>query len=309
MRVRAVFLDGTGRLRTVWRMLLFIVTVGIVALAVPLAVVLGASVLLPPVAHEAMEVQPLLVLLLVGPPLTAAALGVVFLFRILVDRRDVLSVGLCRPEGLSPVSPLAGVLFGLAATGLPVCALLAAGVLRVEGVAVSFVTVAAVPALAFGAFSEELIARGYLLRNMLDVRRPVLGVLVTALIFALAHLPNPHFLESPLGGANIFLAGVALGLAYMASGDLWFPTALHFGWNAAEGILFGLPISGIPAVGLVRTTPAEGVNPLLTGGDFGLEGSALATISTLVLIAALLALVRRRRGGDEPALTGPPDNS
>jgi hypothetical protein len=219
----------------------------------------------------------------------------------LLDRRGVASIGLGRPPSGRGVSPAAGVALGLLAAGTPLLALLAAGALRVEGAGLSLMTFAAVPALLLGAVNEELIFRGYLLRNMLDVGRPVWGVLLSSVLFALAHVYNPHFLQSPLAGINILLSGVALGLAYVAAGNLWFPTALHFGWNAAQAIVFGAPTSGYAMPGIVRLGPAAGASDLLTGGEFGLEGSAPATVAIVLLILVLLAIVNHRRRAARPA--------
>jgi membrane protease YdiL (CAAX protease family) len=308
LSIRRVFGDGTGRLRTVWRVLVFLVAEGVVALAVGVALGVALAVMLPSV-HAAQADEPVLSMLIGGPFLAVSSLGVVFLCRMLLDRRDVASIGLGRPPAGCAASPVGGVVLGLLAAGTPLLALVASGVLRIEGIAVSWVTLAAVPALVMSAFYEELIFRGYLLRNMMDVGRPVWGVLLTSLLFALAHVPNPHFLDSPLAGVNILLSGIALGLAYAATGNLWFATALHFGWNAAQALLFGAATSGYPMPGILRLSPAGGAPDLLTGGEFGLEGSAAATVAIVVLILVLLAILNgRRRLGDHTgqALTGAP---
>ena len=56
---------------------------------------------------------------------------------------------------------------------------------------------------------------------------------------------NPNAWSSPLIGVNLFGAGVLLALAYMLSGNIWFPTVVHFAWNFAQGVLLGIPVSGI----------------------------------------------------------------
>jgi hypothetical protein len=294
-------------------MALFVIAEAVVVLAVSLALQLGVAALLSAEAYAALAEQPMLWMLVSGPFLVVASMGVVFLFRLLVDRREATSLGLGRPGRGWAASPAAGILVGLGAAGAPIVLLLALGFLQSDGVGLSLLTVAALPALILGAFNEELVFRGYLLRNMLDVGRPVWGVVVTSLLFALPHAANPHFFDNPLCGANIFLSGVALGLAYILAENVWFPTALHFGWNAAQGLLFGVSVSGYPVSGVLRLSPAVGAPLLLTGGEFGLEGSVLGTLATVVLILALGAAVGRRRHrerqGVEPALTGTPCNS
>ena len=73
----------------------------------------------------------------------------------------------------------------------------------------------------------------------------VLGIFVSSLIFWLFHALNPAVWTTPLAGVNLFGAGIVLALAYLASGNVWFPTAMHFAWNAVQGILFELPVSGV----------------------------------------------------------------
>ena len=65
----------------------------------------------------------------------------------------------------------------------------------------------------------------------------------------------------------------------------------HFAWNAIEGVL-GIPVSGHSAPGLF-TVEVNGA-ALLTGGDFGLEGSIVpVVISLLISIPMLIGRYRR----------------
>jgi membrane protease YdiL (CAAX protease family) len=310
LSIRRVFGDGTGRLRTIWRMLLFIVVEALVVVGLQVGFTL-ALLLLGPGAVAAFTGRPVAAMLAVGPVWVVANLGVVFLFRMLVDRRDVASIGLGRPPAGKLSSPLAGLVLGLAAAGVPLLLLLAAGAMRIDGLGAGLATLIVVPAMALGAFNEELIVRGYLLRNMMDVGRPAWGVLVTSVIFVLPHAANPHFLDSPLPAVNILLSGIALAMAYMVTGNLWFPTALHFGWNAAQAVVFGAEVSGLPMPGILRLEPAEGASALLTGGRFGLEGSLPATAATGFLILLLLLMLRKSRihGQAVQALTDTPANT
>lgn len=74
--------------------------------------------------------------------------------------------------------------------------------------------------------------------------------------------------------------------------NLWFAMGMHFSWNSLEGLL-GLPISGHPANGLF-TVNVNGA-ALLTGGDFGLEGSIVTVlISLLISIPMLIGAARNQ---------------
>ena len=63
---------------------------------------------------------------------------------------------------------------------------------------------------------------------------------------------------------------------------MWFPIALHFSWNFFQGPIFGFEVSGIELNSLIvqEITGSD----LLTGGDFGLEGSALLSVLLLLSI-------------------------
>jgi len=60
---------------------------------------------------------------------------------------------------------------------------------------------------------------------------------------------------------------------------------------------FGFAVSGQETVGTILVDlEAEG-HPLLTGGDYGLEGSLIATVVLLLGIAVVL-MTRRNQGKD-----------
>ena len=98
-------------------------------------------------------------------------------------------------------------------------------------------------------------------------------------------------------------AGVILALAYIISGNIWFPTALHFGWNFAQGVLLSIPVSGLAIDGFFRLQASPSAPQYLTGGEFGLEASAATTLVELVMIALLVAVAARR--ARQPAAGGP----
>ncbi|MGH9801834.1 MAG: lysostaphin resistance A-like protein [Blastocatellia bacterium] len=132
-----------------------------------------------------------------------------------------------------------------------------------------------------GAF-EELVYRGYAFQTLLRGVPPAVPILFLSVFFALGHWNNPS--RTLFSIANTVLAGVWLAAAYLKTRSLWFPTALHFGWNWTMGAVFGLPVSGlfIPQHPVMVST-AEA--PLwLTGGSYGPEGGAAATIIVIVSI-------------------------
>lgn len=74
---------------------------------------------------------------------------------------------------------------------------------------------------------EELFFRGFL--------QPRLGILLTSVIFALAHLNYGSVSEVVV----VFALSLALGYAYRATGNLWTPVAAHFTFNFVQ-LLIGM---------------------------------------------------------------------
>ncbi len=127
------------------------------------------------------------------------------------------------------------------------------------------------------ALAEELAFRGVPLLALTRAfgRGPAIAGL--AVLFAAAHLENPSV--SILALANIALAGVFLALLFFTPGGLWTSTGAHLGWNLTLAGL-GAPVSGLPlAIPWLGYSPG---GPLwLTGGAFGPEGGAIASLCLL----------------------------
>jgi membrane protease YdiL (CAAX protease family) len=131
------------------------------------------------------------------------------------------------------------------------------------------------------AFAEEALFRGVPLVLLASVFGRGTALVGIAVLFALAHLPNPN--ATPLGLGNIALAGIFLGLAFYTPGGIWTAFGAHLGWNSVLACL-DTPVSGvpfdIPLLDYIAGNPAW-----LTGGAFGPEGGLAATIAlTLAII-------------------------
>ena len=126
-------------------------------------------------------------------------------------------------------------------------------------------------------WQEELYFRGYLLQNLADGLNLGWGVLLSSVIFGLAHLSNPN--ASWMGALGVGVAGLFMAFAYYRTRQLWLPIGLHIGWNFFEGPLLGFPVSGIGTFQLLHNQIDGPI--LLTGGSFGPEAG-------LVLLPALL---------------------
>ena len=131
-----------------------------------------------------------------------------------------------------------------------------------------------------GAFGEELLFRGYLFQTMVEGTGRIIAVVVFACFFGFAHFNNPNVTFFSL--VNVALAGVWLSLAYFKTRTLWFPIALHFSWNFLQNHIFSFPVSGIQFEKYQLGVLKQSGPVWLTGGSFGPEGGALATIMLVV---------------------------
>ena len=137
----------------------------------------------------------------------------------------------------------------------------------------------------FAAAAEEILFRGYPLQTFTRARLAWLGILVTSVPFAVAHLNNPNVIRG-VTFANTVLAGVWLAVAYLRTRSLWLPLGIHWAWNWTMAAVLGLPVSGI-----TRLTPAPLLKTFetgptwLTGGAYGPEGGAACTAALVVSIA------------------------
>ncbi len=139
---------------------------------------------------------------------------------------------------------------------------------------------ASVVIFVIGAFGEELLFRGYLFQTMVEGTGNIIAVVVFASFFGLAHLNNPNVTFFSL--VNVALAGVWLSLAYFKTRTLWFPIALHFSWNFFQNHIFSFPVSGIQFEKFQLGVLTQSGPVWLTGGSFGPEGGALATVMLVV---------------------------
>jgi membrane protease YdiL (CAAX protease family) len=136
------------------------------------------------------------------------------------------------------------------------------------------------------AMAEEALFRGYILRRLQTIIKPVHALVLSSMIFAIFHGFNPGV--SFMALINILLAGWLLGTLYLKSSSLYMPVAFHFAWNAMLGPVLGFPVSGIKLPAILETE-ARG-NILLSGGSFGFEASLVCTV--LLLAISALAYLR-----------------
>ncbi|MET8151442.1 lysostaphin resistance A-like protein [Actinoplanes sp. NPDC049668] len=147
-------------------------------------------------------------------------------------------------------------------------------------------------AMAAVAVTEELLFRGVLFRIIEERTGTWIALLLTGVLFGLMHLLNPD--ASWWGAIAIAIeAGFMLAACYAATRNLWVPIGLHFGWNFAAAGIFSVVVSGNgESKGLLESMTSGPA--LVTGGDFGPEGSLYAVAAGTALTLVFLWLARRR---------------
>lgn len=127
------------------------------------------------------------------------------------------------------------------------------------------------------AVGEEVMNRGFLMGALRRCRNIYVIALVPSVVFGCIHLGNPNV--TLLSVLNIILVGVLFSYMYIRSGNLRMCIGYHFTWNTLQGVVLGMPVSGLDIPGIFTTQFAQ--NNLLNGGMFGIEGGILTTLGTL----------------------------
>lgn len=138
--------------------------------------------------------------------------------------------------------------------------------------------------MALVGYSEEGMVRGYLLQSLAESLGKGWAAFLTAALFATMHLLNPGAgLASTLG---ILVFGLFAAYSIFATGSMWIAMVMHMHWNISEGIIFGLPNSGLSVPYSLWTTKVQGPE-WWTGGNFGPEAGLISTLAILTGAVAL----------------------
>ncbi|HKY29314.1 MAG TPA: type II CAAX endopeptidase family protein [Pyrinomonadaceae bacterium] len=283
MTLRQVFINDAGRLRSGWRLLVFVLTFIAIFFLVTSLVRLAyvVAVIVFPQAALNNNLQNLLFRSI----LLFCTLAAAYICTRWLEDLPWRAIGLSLHSGWLR-ELLIGSVVGIGSMAIAVAIAAAAGGLRFS-ISTASSQVAKTLIVSCGVFIvaalfEEAMFRGYPLQTLTRARLAWLGVLVTSAVFAAGHLQNPNAGRA-LATLNTFLAGVWLAIAFLRTRSLWFPLGVHWAWNWALGSLFGLPVSG-----LTRLAP----NPLLrgtdlgpswlTGGAYGIEGGVACTIALVI---------------------------
>jgi membrane protease YdiL (CAAX protease family) len=316
LSVKNIFWNGDEhRVRALWRLIGQLLI--LLAIALPTQIGLGAVALMIRTAQGGITASPMtllespLVIALATLAIMAAIVASVWLAGRLLDRRPFADFGL----------HIAGSWWGDLGFGLFLGAALMLTIFLIElgagwvSVTGTFTTRAPnapfflailLPLITFVAVGiyEELLSRGYHLRNMAEglnwsVIGPrwalVIATLLSSALFGLAHLANPN--ASFISSFNIFVAGaVLLAVGYLLTGELAIPIGVHITWNFFQGNVFGFPVSGADFGSATFISIQQGGPDVWTGGAFGPEAGLLG-LGGVFLGGVLTALWVRWRYG------------
>lgn len=209
------------------------------------------------------------------------AMLLVFFFRTVIDRKSFISIGfegndflkngvmgLCLGIFLvcagSLVMYLIGVVEWIDITGNLSPLLFSAGTLMMVAV------------------GEEVVFRGYILRNLMKSCNRWIALVISAAIFTIVHASNPDV--AILALVNTFFGGLLTGITFLYTRSLWLPVFFHFSWNYIQGPVLGFDVSGIKFnTFLVLETKGDA---LFSGGEYGFEGSVVCCALLALAIAA-----------------------
>jgi uncharacterized protein len=283
--MRKIFINDFGRLRSGWRVALFILLITAISLVLTIALrfayafVTTSGVAVPRAAF----VWDMLYRL----SLLATALAAGYLCARVLEGLPWRSLGLTLHQRWW-WDLLIGSAIGFAAIVIGVAVAKLGGGLQLSfsndgltGVARSMIGSAGL--LMVAALAEEALFRGYGLQTLARARLASTGVLLTCALFGFVHLSNPNAVPG-FTMLNTALAGIWLGVAYLRTRSLWFPLGVHWGWNWALGWFFGLPISGAKFVSHPLIEASDTGPFWLTGGSYGLEGGVAGTIAMLLFM-------------------------
>jgi hypothetical protein len=312
-----------------------VVLFGVCFCLITLLIAIPTVLILTPVHKDDLQTDPIHTLtgLLTGNYLwlllvldLVISLITVTLFRVFVDRKNLMSLGL----GLDGygAEALTGLFMGPGLLGISALLMLLSGHLEWTDIVWDgnqlFISLGLMVLIAF---SEELVFRGYILGNLLESfsdtaagpasvniasasgwnnlpastkRWVALGI--SAVLFTAFHCTSPGI--HTLAYLNLFLAGLLLGINYIYTRNLWFSFLFHLSWNLFQGPLLGFKVSGLTFPSILQ---AEIKGDLfITGGDFGLEGSILNTAVSLTALLILAWAFNRKYNSAAPLVISQP---
>jgi hypothetical protein len=285
MESAKLFINDAGRLRSGWRLGVFVLVYIAILFLVGMALRVAYALMIQIV--PGLSLGSYLESILFRLTLLISALLAGFLCTRWLEGLPWRALGITLHSGWLR-DLLAGSAIGIASLTLATVIATAGGGLRFTTsdsgmlLQVGRTLVSSAVLLIAAALAEEALFRGYPLQTFSRASLAWLGVLLTSVPFAVVHLRNPNVVEG-FTFLNTALAGVWLAVAYLRTRSLLFPLGVHWAWNWALGSLFGLPVSGITDIAPHPLLHGVDLGPAwLTGGSYGIEGGLACTLTLVI---------------------------
>jgi membrane protease YdiL (CAAX protease family) len=186
-----------------------------------------------------------------------------------------------------------GVVVGLVTVLVVGLAMIAAGGMQVQGVALRGKELIVSPILwlvgmLLVGVGEEYLFRGYALQSLWRALGFWPAALITSALFAGAHLLKPH--ENAIDIGMIFVLGMALCLSVHVTGSLWWAVGWHAAFDFGQLFVIGTRNAGRVPQGRLFDVTFSGP-AWITGGELGTEASYFmipAAIATFFYVCFFL---------------------
>lgn len=209
-----------------------------------------------------------------------------------IEKRSLYSMGITREHAGTHYG--IGLAFGLVLFSLCVGIAALLGGIRFEGLRENvnpFIVILYLIGFGIQGFSEEITFRGYFMVSIMKKSSVTKAVFINSLAFAIAHMLNPGL--TVVAFINLMLIGVLMSVYVIKTNNIWGAAAFHSMWNFAQGILYGISVSGTDAKSAVLLTESTG-SKIINGGLFGLEASIVTTIVVAAALGILLYMKPNR---------------
>ena len=222
----------------------------------------------------------------------------VFLWVKYYEKRPFYTIGLTKQKALKKY--VYGFTVGVGMNVILVAILAQFGFIELKTQGLENVGLNAVGGVLFFLFAyllqgaaEETLTRGWMFQVIGARYKPWIGVIITSVVFSLMHSGNDG--ASILSTLNIFLIAVLLSLFVMKDSSIWGACGWHSAWNWTLGNVFGLSVSGTGEKISLMSLDLKG-DGLITGGEFGLEGSIILSALLLSIICSFaVTLIRKEK--------------
>jgi uncharacterized protein len=259
-------IDGMGIFRRIVSHPAFLFVIGFILITLAMGLPQLAGEIIAPLPGRTDAVD------LVISIAAAAASVIAYLgFQRFIERRKVGDLSLAG----APKEWAYGAFLGFAAMCLTIGVIAMLGGYTITGHNGPSVLVAVLSMAIVSGVCEEILLRGIVFRLLEQWLGSITSLILSALLFGVLHIFNPN--ASWLAAFAIAIeAGILLGAIYMLTRRLWAAIGLHMAWNATQGGLFGVKVSGTDVQGIL-TSQASGPE-LISGGAFGAEASLPAML-------------------------------